>query len=390
MRFAKRTEKVFFSATRKYAEKAKELRSSGININTFGRHPDTSKHIKDAAIEMTKSGEAAKYTDQSGLPELRNIFSKKLKIENNIDANPDSEIIVTIGGKEALFLAYMSILNPGDEVIIQDPAWPSFSQTVPIAGGIPVSLKLNEEENWGITEGDIEKLITPKTKMIVINDPHNPTGTMYDKKTVNYIADVVRDHDLTLVTDECYEKTIDPQKRHYSIASLPGMREKTISVFTATKLYNMYGWRVGFTVSNESIIEKMLAIHSQIVGCAPSISQAGAIAAISNNVASGDMSLVKFKKEYQEVRDTIFDLLNDIPRVSCIHGRAGFWVFPDFSELGMSSLELHDYLLNHNFVMEPGIEFGMNGEDHLRLSYGLGLEEIKNSFEKLKSALTKI
>lgn len=389
MKLAKRTENVYFSGTRKYAEKAKELKRRGI-FNTFGQQPDTSKHIKEAAKKFIDGEEAAKYTDQSGLDNLRKIYSEKVKLENKIEADPDTDIIVTIGGKEALFLAYMSILNPGDEVIIQDPVWPSIAQTIPIAGGIPIYLKLEEEDEWGITEGEIEKLITSKTKMVVINDPHNPTGTMYDEDTVRYLSDVVKENDLVLVTDECYEKAIDPGKKHYSIASQPGMKERTISVFTTTKLYNMYGWRVGFSISNKEITEKMVAIHSQIVGCAPSISQAGAIAAIEGDMASGDMSVKTFNEKYKESRETIFDFISDIPKVSCVLGHAGFWMFPNFSEFGMSSMKLHKYLYKYGFSLVPGIEFGPNGENHLRLSYGLNIEEIKRSLEKLKAALNKL
>jgi aspartate/methionine/tyrosine aminotransferase len=388
--FADRTRNVFFSGTVKYAEKARQMLREGRKVRHFGKQPDISNHIKKAAKKMIDGERSARYTDFSGMPELREAIHEKLKRENGINADPYSEIIVTIGGKGALFLAYMAMLNPGDEILIQDPAWVSIHQCIPLMGAVPVPLPLREEEGWGINEGDIEQLISPKTKMIVINDPHNPTGTVLDKKTVNYIADVVKENNLILVTDECYEKIIDPNLKHYSMASLPDMKERTISVFTTTKIYNMYGWRVGYVVANKEISKKMLAIHSQTVGCAPSISQAGAVAALSENIASGDLTMNEYNKRYQGARDTVVDGLNEIPKVSCVRGRGGYWAFPNLKEFKMSSMELHEYLLNYGFCFVPGIEFGKNGENHLRVSYGLGLEEIKESLEHLKNALRKI
>jgi aspartate/methionine/tyrosine aminotransferase len=388
--FADRTKNVFFSGTVKYAEKARQMLREGKKVRSFGKQPDISNHIKEASIKMIDSERSARYTDFSGMPELREAIHKKLKRENGIDADPNSEITVTIGGKGALFLAYMAMLNPGDEVIIQDPAWVTIHQCIPLMGAMPVSLPLREEEGWGINEGDIEQHITPRTKMIVINDPHNPTGTVLDKKTVNYIADIVRENNLIIITDECYEKIIDPSLKHYSMASLPDMKNRTISVFTTTKIYNMYGWRIGYIVANKKISKKLLAIHSQTVGCAPSISQAGAIAALGENIASGNMTMQDYNKQYQEARDTVVDGLNEIPRVSCVRGRGGYWVFPNLMEFNMSSMELHEALLNYGFCFVPGIEFGKNGENHLRVSYGLGLEEIKESLEHLKNALSDI
>jgi aspartate/methionine/tyrosine aminotransferase len=174
------------------------------------------------------------------------------------------------------------------------------------------------------------------------------------------------------------------------MASLPDMKDRTISIFTTTKIYNMYGWRVGYVVANRETAKKMLAIHSQTVGCAPSISQAGAIAALGEDIASGDLTMNEYNKRYQEARDTVVDGLNDIPKVSCIRGRGGYWVFPNLKEFNMLSMELYEGLLNYGFCFVPGIEFGKNGEGHLRVSYGLGLEEIKESLEHLKNALGEI
>jgi len=388
--FENSIKKLSFSGTLKYAEKAREMRRAGITIKRFGSQPDTPIHIKEAAKRMIDTKDAAGYTNVSGLSELRNVISRKLKQENGIEVDPDYEITVTIGGKGALFLALMALITPNDEVIIQDPGWPSIPSLIRLAGGVPISLFLKEEKEWGIEEGDIEKLITPRTKMIVINDPHNPTGSILDKKTLNYIIDIAKEYDLFIVTDECYERIIDPSRKHYSIASFAGMKDRTISVFTTTKLYNMYGWRVGYVTANKMISEKMQTIQSHTMGCAPSMAQAGAIAALSEDIASGDMIMNNYNKEYKQSRDTIVEGFNNISKVSCARARGGYFLFPNFSNSGLSSIKLHEYLLKHGFFMVPGIEFGINGEGHLRCSFGLGLEEIKENLKELKIVLEKL
>ena len=376
------------SGTLKYWDKAREMKSLGIDVINFGNQPGTPKHVKEAAKKMLETTAAAQYTDPRGLSELREVISGKLKEENGIDADSNTEIIVTIGGKEAIFIAFLATINPGDEIIVEDPAWVSYVPGIRLTGGVPKFLPLRQKNEFKIEQGDIEKIMTPRTKMIVICNPHNPTGSILERNDLHYISDIAKDYNILVLADECYEKFVYDGHKHYSIASLPGMKKRTITVQTTTKIYNMYGWRVGWVTASDKIVEKMLMIHSHSVSCAPSIAQAAAIAALSGNIGCGDMPIPDLITQFQKQRDTMVDGLNEIPGISCVCGRGGFFVFPNFSSFGMTSRKICEYLLEKERVIAtPGIEFGRHGEGHLRFLYTSPIEEIQEGLKRVKKAL---
>jgi len=239
--FADRTEGIPFSGTLKIEKRISEMRQSGIDVITFMKKADTPQHVKDAAKKFLDSPRAASYTDVAGLLELREAIAEKLERENGIDADPLSEIMVTVGGKQAIFTATLATINPGDEVLIQDPTWVSYQQCVRLAGGVPVPVPLLEEEDYRTSHKLIERSITPKTKMIVICSPNNPTGSMLDKEDCEHIADIARRNDLLILTDESYENFVYDGSKHYSVASFSDMKERTITVHSTSKIYHMPG-----------------------------------------------------------------------------------------------------------------------------------------------------
>jgi len=389
--FADRTEGIPFSGTLKIEKRISEMRQSGIDVITFMKKADTPQHVKDAAKKFLDSPRAASYTDVAGLLELREAIAEKLERENAIDADPLSEIMVTVGGKQAIFTATLATINPGDEVLIQDPTWVSYQQCVRLAGGVPVPVPLLEEEDYRTSHKLIERSITPKTKMIVICSPNNPTGSMLDKEDCEHIADIARRNDLLILTDESYENFVYDGSKHYSVASFSDMKERTITVHSTSKIYHMPGWRIGWVTANKEIMRRMLAIQSQTITCPTSFAQAGAVAALSKPLGLGDMPINEVVRQYEEKRNVMVNALNKIPGISCVVPRGGFMAFPNVSKLGMSSLETCEFLLEKAKVATtPGIVFGRQGEGHLRFIYSSPIEEIEKGLDRVRIALEGI
>jgi len=383
---------VTLSGTLKYVDKIREMKRTGADIINFDAMPDTPQHIKDAAREMLYSPAAASYTDPRGLAELREAIAEKLKDENKIEANPENQIMVTLGGKSAILTALLALVNPGDEIMIEDPVWVTYLPCIHLAGGTPVFVPLKEDEGWKLSPKEIERRITPKTKMIVICNPHNPTGRVLGKVDIEEIIEVIKRHDVLLFVDECYEKYVYDGLTHYSIASFPDMADRTITLQTTTKIFNMFGWRVGWVTASKDIIEQMLKIHSHSVTCAPSFAQAGAVAALTERplIVLGGLTIQEMVKEWTRRRDAMVDGLNKIPGVTCVKGSGGYFTFPEFSAFGMSSMQLYERLLAEAGVsVTPGIEFGNEGEGHCRFLFSCPVEGIETGLNRVRTALAK-
>ena len=367
------------SATVQIIARAADLTRAGFDIVdlSFGETrfhaPD---NVKDAAIEALEEG-YTHYTQSAGLLELRQAIAEKLSTENCIDVNPENDILVTTA-KYALFLGIMAVTNPGDEVIIPDPGYPSYEAAVRLAGCLPVQVPLSEDNDFHL---DIEELygkISPKTKIVIINSPHNPTGAVLTKSELEAIADILRKRKLYAISDEVYEKYVYDGRKHYSIASIPEMKQWTITVNSFSKSYAMTGWRVGYAVANKDLIRRMNMIQGHTLTCVCAFAQKSAIEAFKTKV--------EFANYCDINRKLLAEGLNKIPGIECKMPEGTFYAFPNISTLNKTSAQAAEYILEKTRVITtPGSAFGVHGEGHLRLSYAVKKDVIVKALEKLQA-----
>jgi len=345
----------------------------------------TPKYIIEGAKKALDEG-YTHYTPNAGYKDLRERIAEKLLEENKIEADPESEIIVTAGAMQAISLAILVTVNPSDEVIIPDPGYESFERQVRFAGGIPVPVGVREEEKFRLVPEDVEKAVTKKTKMIIINTPSNPTGSVMSKEDLEEIAELAKRYDLLVLSDEIYEKILYDGAKHYSIASLPEMADRTIAVFAFSKTYAMTGWRVGYAVSNEQIIGQMTKIQEFYVTCAPSISQRAALAALE-----GPQDFVReMVEDFERRRNFLYDELSKINMVNCVKPKGAFYLFPNISKTGLRSQEAAKLLLERGKVVTvPGRAFGKHGDDYLRLSFAASMNDLQIAAKRISATLVE-
>jgi len=342
-------------------------------------------HITEAAIQALRSG-FTKYTPNAGIEELREAISEKLKRENEIEAEPNGEILVTAGSMEALSMSILSTVNEGDEVVIPDPGYVSYVAQVLFAGGIPVSVPLLETDDFRLTVENLEKVVTTKTRLVMMNYPSNPTGAISRQEDVKEIADFVTDRNILVVSDEPYERFIYPGGRHHSIAALPGMLERTITVFSFSKTYAMTGMRVGYAVSGRELIRQMTKLQEHYVACVNSVAQKAAIAALRGPQTCVDDML----KEYTRRRDLVLDGLSRIQIITCRKPAGAFYAFPNITKSGQNSRTFVRNLLKEAKVATvPGAAFGKLGEGHIRLSFATSTENVKEALKRLAEYCAK-
>ena len=346
----------------------------------------TPHYIIEAAKKAMDEG-YTRYTPNSGYMDLRERIAEKLLEENKIEADPTSEIIVTAGAMQALSLAILVTINPGDEVIIPDPAYESFERQVKFAGGIPVPVEVKEENEFRLAPEDVERATTKRSKMVIINTPSNPTGSVMGKTDLEGIAELAKKHNLLILTDEIYEKIIYDGLKHFSIASLPEMKDRTISVFGFSKTYAMTGWRLGYAVSNKKIIEQMNKVQEFYVTCASSISQRAALAALE-----GPQDCVeRMVKEYKVRRDLLYKELIKSDKISCVKPKGAFYLFPNISKTGLRSQKAAELLVEKGKVVTvPGEAFGKNGDEFLRLCYATSMNVLQEATVRILSTLDEI
>lgn len=353
--------------------------------NVIGLHAgepdfDTPMHIREAAKKALNEGHTH-YTYTAGLPELREAIAKKLLKENNIKADPETEITVTVGGFAALFSTFQTVINPGDEVIVTEPSWPSYKGLIKLSGGIPVPLQLKAPD-YPLDVNSLKEKITERTKMVVINNPNNPTGAAYSLEQLKALASLARKHDFLVLADEVYEKIVFDNTNHYSIASLANIEEKTITVNSFSKTYAMTGWRIGYVVSNEQITAGIRRIHSYAVSCVSPAFQKAALIALT---ASHDC-VQQMVRKYKERRDITVEALNNIPHLRCRKPKGTFYLFPDIQGLGIPSADLAEQMLKKAKVATiPGSAFGPSGEGHLRMSIAVSKKDLLEAVKRIKS-----
>ncbi len=377
--------------------KARDIKPSGIRkffdlLNgrndivalTVGQ-PDfkTPWHIREAGIESLNKGKTY-YTANSGLSELRFEISNYLNRRFQLSYNPNDEIIVTVGGSEAIDIAVRALVNVGDEVIIPTPSFVCYEPIVALAGGVPVIMETKREDEFKINPERLKNLITPKTKLLILPFPNNPTGAVLDRQNLEEIASILRDTNIAILSDEIYaELTYD--ETHVSIASIEGMKERTIIASGFSKAYAMTGWRMGYCVAPKEITEQMYKIHQYAIMCAPTVSQYASIEAMKN----GDDDIEMMKREYNRRRKYIISGLRNIG-IDCFEAKGAFYVFPKIGDFGMSSDEFCNRLLEEGGVaIVPGTAFGECGEGFARISYAYSVKHIAEALERIEMFIKK-
>ena len=363
------------------AQEKKGLVSFGIGEPDFV----TPTHIREAAKKALDEG-YTRYTPNLGFPEFRKALTIKLNQKNKISVTPE-EVVVTSGGTEALFFAFYTLINPGDEIIIPDPGFVSYESQVYFAGGTPIHFPLRGENNFHPNLKELKNCITPKTKAILLNSPSNPTGATFDKDELLAIAQLAQEKDLFVISDELYEDIVYDGREHISIASLPGMKEKTISIFGFSKSYAMTGWRLAYLAAPLNLVKEIAKLLQSTAVCANSMAQKAGQAAIQ-----GSQDCVKeMFTAYNERRDVLAKGLNEIQGLSCYAPEGTFYTFVNIKETGMTSEELSMYLLEEcKVVTVPGTAFGRQGEGYIRLSFATSLEDIKEGIKRIKKGIEKI
>ena len=343
----------------------------------------TPGHINDAAISAIKNGLVGGYSQNDGLPELREEIVKKLKRDNNIKANI-SELLVTVGAIEGLAAAVMATIDPGDEVILPTPTYSTHIRQVELASGKPVLVPLMEENNFALDIQAIKDAISSKTKAIIYCSPSNPTGTVFSEEQLRQIAEIALENNLTVITDEAYEYFVFDDKKHFSIASMPEMKKNVISTFTFTKSYAMTGWRIGYLHADEELIPQIKKAHIPFAICAPVVSQYAAIAALK-----GSQNCIKdFKEHYLNTRNLMCERLDNLGSVfDYVKPDGSYLMFPKILlKEGKDSISFCKNLLKEAKVSTtPGIAFGPTGESHLRLSFCVPEEMINKAFDRMEN-----
>jgi len=345
----------------------------------------TPKHILEAAVEALEKG-FTHYTETNGMLELRQAIAEKLEKENDIDADPQTEVTVTSGSQEAMLIAALGFLNKGDEALILDPYYPAYFEDVLIAEAQPVTVPLDEGKGYEIELGALESKVTKRTKMIWMCNPSNPTGHVFSKQDLEIIANVALKHNLIVLVDEIYEKIVYDSVRHISIGSLPGMENRTVTVNGFSKAYAMTGWRIGYVVAGKKLSGTLRKLHYYAVLCPNAISQKAAFAALI-----GPQDCVQeMVTEYTRRRELVLNELEKIESLSYTIPKGAFYVFPNFTSYEKSDETFATRLLKEaRVVTAPGSGFGKAGEGHLRISYSVSYEQVKEGMERIKRFLQR-
>jgi aspartate aminotransferase len=368
------------------SDRARQLKAEGVDvIDLGGGDPDfiTPEHIRKAAIDAMNAGETH-YVASPGTPELRKAIANKLQKDNGVAIDPQKGIIVTPGGKAALFQAILAFVEPGVDVMILEPAWVSYTPMVELAGGRALHVGLDPDQNFAITREVLDAHVTPETRVLLLNSPNNPTGRVATSDELAIVADFAKDHDLLIFTDEMYEKIVYDNNPHISIATLPDMAERTLTFNGLSKAYAMTGWRLGYVAGPEIFIKKIATVHSHSVTCATSFAQAGGVAAYEGPQGIIDEMVSAWARRRQLVTDG----MNAIKglRVQTIEG--AFYAFVDGRETGLDAATLSKKLLDEAHVaVVPGTAFGDAGEGHFRLSFATSDDILEKSVERIRELL---
>lgn len=373
--------RVPFTGIRRVLEKANKLEAEGRKIVHFevGQPDfDTPANIKEAAKRALDQGVTA-YSSNYGDIRLRRAIAEKLERMNHLKVDPTKEIMVTCGGEEAVAAALFALLEKGDEVLIADPSYIPYSSLTKIAEAEPVYVPLDEKNGYCFDLEKLEAAITDKTKLLVLCTPGNPTGTMMDEESLRKLAEICCRHDILVLADEAYEQVLYDGNQHISMASLPGMWERTITVQSFSKTYSMCGWRIGYLVAPAELMRIVVRAHQTVAMNACSFGQMGALEALTGPQDSLHAMLAEFDRR----RLVLYNGLKELG-IPCSRPQAAFYLFPDISEFGMDSFTFAELLLDkYGVATVPGVEFGKNGENHLRISYATSFEDCQEGLRRI-------
>ncbi|WP_075721454.1 aminotransferase class I/II-fold pyridoxal phosphate-dependent enzyme [Roseburia sp. 499] len=372
-----------FSGIRKFFDIAAEM-TDVISLGVGEPDFDTPWHIRDEGIYSLERGKTA-YTSNAGLKELKIEIAKYLERRFQVSYDYNTEMMVTVGGSEAIDMAMRAMLDPGDEVLIPQPSYVSYVPCATLANGTPVIINLKEENEFRLTAEELEAAITPKTKLLVLPFPNNPTGAIMERKDLEAIAEVVKKHDLYVLSDEIYAE-LSYLEDHVTIASLPGMKERTVLINGFSKSYSMTGWRLGYACAPKIILEQMLKIHQYAIMCAPSTSQYAAVEAVRN----GDHDVAAMREEYDGRRRYLMHRFQEMG-LQCFEPYGAFYAFPSIQEFGITSDEFATrFLKEKKVVVVPGTAFGECGEGFLRISYAYSLDKLKVALDRMEEFVTEL
>lgn len=371
------------SGIRKFFDAASDI-PDAISLGVGEPDFDTPWHIREEGIQALTRGKTF-YTSNAGLPELRREIAAFTERRIGVSYDPMKEIVITVGGSEAIDIALRAIINPGDEVLYAEPCFVSYMPCIAMADGIPVSIPLKEKNNFRLTKEELEAAITDKTKALMISFPNNPTGAVMRREDLEALVPTIIEHDLIVISDEIYAD-LTYGAEHVSIASLPGMKERTIVINGFSKAFAMTGWRLGYALANQVIMQQMIKIHQFAIMCAPTVSQYAAVEALRN----GDEDVKHMRTAYDQRRKFLmyeFERLG----IPCFEPHGAFYIFPNISKFGMTSEEFATRLLKEEKVaIVPGSAFGECGEGFLRVSYAYSLQQLKEALERIEKFINRL
>ncbi|MCM1118764.1 MAG: aminotransferase class I/II-fold pyridoxal phosphate-dependent enzyme [bacterium] len=371
------------SGIRKFFDIVSEMKDA-ISLGVGEPDFDTPWHIRDEGIYALERGRTF-YTSNAGLKELRQEVCNYIRRKQGVEYAWDKEVVITVGGSEAIDIGLRAMINPGDEVIIPQPSYVSYEPCAILAGGRPVIINLKAENEFRLTARELEEAITDRTKVLILPFPNNPTGAIMERGDLEAIAEVIIKHDIFVMSDEIYSE-LTYKEKHVSIASLPGMQERTILINGFSKAYAMTGWRLGYACGPRAIIEQMTKIHQFAIMCAPTTSQYAAVEALKN----GDADVEEMKLSYNQRRRFLLNAFEEMG-LECFEPFGAFYVFPCIKEFGMTSEEFANAFLEAEKVAAvPGTAFGDSGEGFLRISYAYSLDTLREAMTRLKRFVTKL
>lgn len=371
------------SGIRKFFDIVNEMEDA-ISLGVGEPDFDTPWHIRDEGIYSLEKGRTF-YTSNAGLKELRKEISNYVERSQGVHYDEMHEVLVTVGGSEAIDLALRAMINPGEEVLIPQPSYVSYEPCAVLADAVPVIIELKEENEFRLTAQELRDAITDKTKILILPFPNNPTGAIMEKKDLEEIAEIIREKDIFVITDEIYAE-LSYKEKHVSIISLPGMRERTVYINGFSKAYAMTGWRLGYACAPAQIMEQMVKIHQFAIMCAPTTSQYAAVEALRN----GDEDVAQMREAYNQRRRFLMNAFHEMG-LQCFEPYGAFYVFPCIKEFGMTSDEFATRLLMEEKVaVVPGTAFGCCGEGFLRISYAYSLDSLKTAMGKIAHFVGKL
>lgn len=379
MRISDMANRIQPSLTRKLFDMAKQYEDV-IDFTLGDPDYETPEYIKKAGCDAILGGKT-KYSANAGLQELRNVIAERIKTETNIEYNPETEIQVTVGAMEGIYLSLCCLINPGEEVIIPAPYWVNYKHMTEMLNGVPVLVNADEEHDFIVTSESLKAAVTDKTRVIIINSPNNPTGTVYDYDTLMEISRIAIEKDITIIFDECYKSILYDGAKFVSILDCPGMKEHAVIVNSCSKRYSMTGWRLGYLVGPEELITNLPKLQENIAACAPLPSQYAAITALSGT----DISSEHMREGYELRRNVLVEGINSIDKLSCKYPKGTFYAMVNIKKTGLKSEEFAYALLQAvQVAVVPGITYGEASEGYVRIAYTMHEDKIREGLRRIK------